>query len=122
VLGRIIFADVLGGEHRRAIRGQAERKNTSRRILRRRVPLVDTRNVNTPAPGEQGGAGGRNEPAEGQQRTGDPNTGTHDEWIIDAPCTRGHRNSTEQRRIIAERKGRIMRLYMRQSLFSYGNG
>ena len=79
VLGHIVFADVQGGEYSRAIRSQAERKDAPRRIFCRRVPLVDTRNIGFPAPSQQGGAGGRNEPAERQQRTGDQGTGTHDE-------------------------------------------
>lgn len=78
MLGRIFFADVLGGQRRCAIRSQAERKNTPGSILRGRVPLVDTGEINLPAPGQQGGTG-RNEQAERQQRTGDQGTGKHDE-------------------------------------------
>jgi hypothetical protein len=42
MLGRVVFADVLGGEHCGTVRSQVERKDTLGRISRRRVTLVDT--------------------------------------------------------------------------------
>jgi hypothetical protein len=70
----VVFADVLGGEHRSSVRSQVEGKDPSRRIGRWCVALVD--------PG-QGGKGGGNDPAERQHGAWDPTweqgTDKHDE-------------------------------------------
>ena len=50
MLGRVVFADVLGGEHRGAIRSQVKGKDPSCRIGRRRMTLVDTGGISLPAP------------------------------------------------------------------------
>jgi hypothetical protein len=95
------------------------------------VALVDPRKIRLVAPGYQGNEGGK-DPAERQQQgTGLWRTEKHDEWIIDAARLPGHRNSAEFgvptriRQALGEpggeRKGYMMRLYMRRSLFGYGN-
>ena len=51
-----VFADVQGGENRRAIGGQVEGEDPSRRIGRRRVTLISTGKISLLAPGKANGA------------------------------------------------------------------
>jgi hypothetical protein len=79
----VVFADVLGGEHRSSVRSQVEGKDPSRRIGRWCVALVDPGKIGLVAPCHQGGKGGGNDPAERQQgawdQTWEQGTDKHDE-------------------------------------------
>jgi hypothetical protein len=79
LLGRVFFADVLGGEHGCAIRKQAERKDPPGGIGSGCVTLVRTSEISLPAGGQHRRAQGRNEQAERQQGTRDREKRTHDE-------------------------------------------
>src|ERR1700726_1749338 len=65
--GGVVFADVLGGEHRGTVRSQVEDKDPFRRIGRWCVALVDPGKIRLVAPGHQGREGRGNDPAESQQ-------------------------------------------------------
>ena len=49
--GGVVFADVLGGEHRGTVRSQVKGKDPFRRIGRRCVALVDPGKIRLVAPG-----------------------------------------------------------------------
>jgi hypothetical protein len=67
LLARVVFADVQGRKNRPPVRSKIEGKNTLRRIGRRRVTLVNARNLLLR--GEKRHAAGRNKPTESQQTT-----------------------------------------------------
>jgi hypothetical protein len=145
MLGHLVFANVKGVENGCAIRSEVEGENPFRGIRRRRVALISTSKISILPPGKAyrtqlgSGTNGWNQPAKRQQGTTNCWTGAnqsgggeHDEWIIDAVCTSGQQEILPEWSIGGqkggERKGRMMRLYMRQSFRSrngsnqrYGN-
>ena len=67
MLRRVVLANVQRGQHCRAVRSQAQSKDTSRRVGRRRMSLIGTGEISLPPCGEHRCTGGCNdEPAERQ--------------------------------------------------------
>jgi hypothetical protein len=79
MLDYVAFANVLGGEDRRAVRRKAKRKDPPGGVGRGCMTLVGTCKINLPTLCQHGGVGGQDEPAERQEGTRKQGTGVHDE-------------------------------------------
>jgi hypothetical protein len=63
MLGRIVFADIEGGENRSAIRRQVQSEHPPGRVGRGRMTLVNTWEISLPVRGEDCPPSKRNQPA-----------------------------------------------------------